>query len=578
MKQTKRVVDLIYVAPPKSTEELLTEHKSKIDIWALKLKVLQEYYFEVSVDSGSDSVQEVVSMRRFLGKFLQHRIDWITKNISDPTLKHRYLQVLPPFHQEGGIKSLLFHFYQLKESENKKGVLFEEATPEEREVRVLWDIYKLRKTIESLVIIEKELNQPETFPSLFTVDIRKKRLAELKAVFKLMFKMCIQPAHQKNLYQNLGPEHITAEAIVKRNEQNIQLVYPHVLKKLDYRNHFFFIYFFSGMKAKIGGELKEFRFNYLDFEIIKQEFLTHWLTKKLQGNPRKSEVYEQYKMGNSTLAEIIAKDPSREIEVLQQLPYAIFNDLTSRVNEEVDEALKTKVETFSDNYGDFAEVKSKFAQALEVTKMGIEKIKEKLVNLSKPTPVVEVPQKAPEVVPEEVPEEAPKETHYKVVRVKKNEIDFPFNVKSNAEFSKRLNVLRAKMGNQGYGELNKKFSKLFNNTSESAMIQRRTPKHEWVMPYLVKEYLGDDIVQEHLVIIGAEVKAKGLGMGYSANAGQNAYQFTSFFIYGAADPVPEFGTPIEQRNVRGQQFQEFSNIEPLVRERALMLLELILNP
>jgi len=579
MKQEKRVVDLIYVAPPKSAEELLKDYHQKIDIWASKLKELQEQYFSDSVDSASEAVQEVMSMRRFLGKFLSHRMEWISTKVTDPTLSRRYLQVLPPFHQKGGIKSLLFHFYQLKDTEDKKGVLFESATPEEREVRVLWDIYKLRKTIESILVLEKELEAPDAFPSIFTLETRKKRLGELKNVFKLMFKMCIQPAHQKALYRSLGPEHITAEAIVKRSESGVSLVYPHVLKKLDYRNHFFFIYFFSGMKAKVAGEMREFRFNYLDFEIIKQEFLTNWLTKKLQGNPQKNAIYEQYKIGDSTLAELIAKDPGREVEILQQLPYELFNDLTSKVNEEVDEELKTKVETFSDSFGDFAEVKSKFEQALEVAKLTIDKIKEKFLSPEPSAPPeVKAPEPEPEPEPEPKPEEAPKEISFKVIPVKKNEIDFPFNVKSNADFSKRLNILRAKMGNQAYGELNKKLSKLFSNTSESAMIQRRTPKHEWVMPYLVKEFLGDDVVQEHLVVLGAEVKAKGLGMGYSASSGQNAYQFTCFFNYATAQPEPSFGAPIEQRSVRGQPFSEYTNVEPLVREKALMLIELILNP
>ncbi|OGH04421.1 MAG: hypothetical protein A2600_03965 [Candidatus Lambdaproteobacteria bacterium RIFOXYD1_FULL_56_27] len=581
MSNEKRVIDLIYITPPKSVEELVADYRQKMDIWGKKLKDLQTYYFEQHADSAGPDVQEVLAMRNFLGKFLKHRIDWILEKTEDPKLRRRYLQVLPPFHQKGAIKTLLFHFFQLKESEDKKNVLYNAATDIEKEVRILWDIYKLRKTIESITVLQKALEDPNPFPSLFSVPTRIQRLEELKTVFKLMFQMCIQPQFQKDLYNNLSPSHISPEAILARQEQGVSLVYPHVIRKFDYRNHFFFVYFYSGMKAKIGGEVKDFRFNYLDFEIIKQEFLTFWLNKRLEGNDKKMEIYARYKLGDKTLAELIAENPADEIEILQQLPYEIFNDLTAQVNEEVAPEFKTEVETFSENHGEFAEVRRQFDRAKKVATLSILKIKELL---SSPAPAPEPPPEAPKPVaakPAPAPPAAPitkPEPRFELVKVKKTEIDFPYLVKAIAEFSKRINVLRAKMGAQAYQDYTKRMTKFLSNTTESAMIQRRTPKHEWVLPYVVKEFLGNDLVQEHLVIVGAEVKAKGLGMGYSANAGQNAYQFSCFFVYGVANPDGVLGTPVEQRQVRGKNFNEYSPAELAVRERFLRFFDLIDKP
>lgn len=385
MKPEKRVVDLIYIAPPKSTEELLKEYRLKIDIWGKKLKEIQEYYFEQSYDTAGADMQEVLAMRKFLNQFLKHRISWIDEKITDAQLKKRYLQVLPPFHQKGAIKTLLFHFFQLKESQDKKQILFKAATPQEKEVRILWDIYKLRKTIESIRVLKKACQEESPFPSIFAVPTRVKRLEELERVFKLMFQMVIRPEHQKELFNGLSPKHIAPEALIQRQEAGVQLIYPHVIEKFNYRNHFFFVYFYSGMKAKVGGEVREFRFNYLDFEIIKQEFLTHWLNQKLQGNPQKDKVYRRYKLGEKNLADLIAAQPEKEIEILQQLPYDVFNDITAEVNETVAEDQKVEVETFSENHGEFAEVRGQFERAKKIAKQSIEKIKE-LVGYAPPKP------------------------------------------------------------------------------------------------------------------------------------------------------------------------------------------------
>lgn len=577
MKTGKNIVDLIIIPQPKSAAELMADYRQKVAIWNSKLKALQDHYFENNYDSAADDVQEVAAMRRFLAQFLKQRLDWIEQKVDDEQLKRRYLQVIPPFYQKGGIRTLLHHFFQLTDSEDKKTVTFKAASKEEREIRVLWDLYKLKKTIESIVVLESHLNDGKPFDSIFSLATRKQRLSELKQVFKLMFQMCVQPEYQKELYQGISPNQITADAILTRADKGISYVYPHVLKKFDYRNHFFYIYFYSGMKAKIGGEEREFRFNYLDFEIIKQEFLIHWMNQKLQGNPKKMEIYAKYKYGQQTMAEFVTEHPDKEIEVLQHLPHDVFNDITAEVNEVVDPSEQVAGEIFSENYGNFAETLQKFDKAKKAAKLGLSKLRQ-MVGLAKaPEPVkTETPPEPEPTLQPEPAVEAPKETRFEVVKIKVKEIEYPYYVRSVADFQKRLNLLRAKLGAAGYTDLNKKISKFFNQTAESSFIQRRTPKHEWILPYVVKQYLGGDLICQHMVLVGAEVKAKGLGMGYSASAGQNAYQFTGFLVYATDRPEPKLGAQIDQRNYRGINFPEFSLTEDEVRERALKFFDIIL--
>lgn len=563
----KKVVDLIYIEPEKPEKVLFDELNAKIDFWGKRLKAMQEFYFEQNFDAGSPDVLEVMMMRKFLNKFLQNRLNWISE-IKNEKLRQMYLKVLPPFTQKGGIQSLLLHFFQIKEIEDKKNLEYQEKNNVEKEIRILWDIYKLRKTVDSINTMLRASKQEKPFKSVYSAEKRIKCLTNLKSGFNLLFQMCIQKQYQKKLYNSLSAEHITPEAILERHQNNISYVYPHVIEKFNYRNHFFYMYFFPGMKAKVGGEAKTFHFNYLDFELIKQDFLIDWMNQKLKGNDKKYEIYEKYKIGEKTVADIIKEAPEREIEVLKQLPLNLFNDITAEVNDNVSDDLKVDIDPLSDNHGEFSRVAKKFELARSLAKVSIEKVKAFVSKKAAPEP--DLPPK-PEPVPEPEPQKL--ETVYDVIKVKNKQINFPYFQQETKTYQQKLALQRVKMGNN-YAVFGKYITKLFNNISESNLITRRTPKHEWTMPFVIKEITGDEVIN-HLLILGAEVKAKQLGMGYSAKAGQNAYQFTCYLIYGCDQSRPEYGEPLMERHARGIKFSEYNWTNPAVQKELMKFFKLV---
>ncbi|MDX2470171.1 MAG: hypothetical protein QNL04_06295 [SAR324 cluster bacterium] len=569
MSDLKKVTDLIVIEPAKDAATQTKEMLQKIGTWQRKLKDLQEQYFDNKNDTESEDVTEIMAIRKFLTQFVKHRVDWIGTKVPDKKRQAKYLQLLPPFYQKGGLKLLILHFFQVTSSEDQQFLQYKAINEEEREIRVLWDLYKLNKTIESIDVIYK-IQSNEGFNSVFPKDEQVKILQELKTVFRLMFQMCVQPAHQKELYRGITEAHISPEAILKRKEEGKHYLYPHVLKKFNYRNHFFFIYFYSGMKAKIGGELKTFTYNFLDFEILKQEFLIHWLTKTLNENPQKMEVFARYSYNGQTVAEIIAADPSKEIEILQQLPLNVFNDLAASVNSIVPKELSSAVEAMSENFGEFSDYMDKFKDAKKMAKAGVSKLKD--IVKARLAAKEEVLEEAPAFNAMDVPdadppaaEEAASVPELVFVKLKKKEIDFPFYVKTIADFQKNLNVQRARFGAGGYKELAMDVTKIFNSISENSLIQRRTPKYEWILPYLVKENTGKEEF-EHMVLIGAEVKAKQLSMGYSAASSSSGakYQFTPFFVYGRNIEDPSLGASVGTRNIRGKTFYEYNGGNPEV--------------
>ena len=567
--KNKKLVDLIYIEPEKEESTIVKDYQFSIDHWKQVLRTMQEAYYERHYDSTAADVLEILNMRKFLGQFLQNRLEWIVNETDDRQIRRKYLNMLPPFTQKGGIKTLFLHFFQVVEADNKKDLLYQSKTDSEKEISVLWDIYKLRRTIQSIDTMKKSIETPNSFKSVFDIQKRIDCLASLKAAFQLMFQMCIRKEYQKDLYRNLTPNLITSEAMLERREKGIEYVYSHVLKKFDYRNHFFYIYYFPGMKAKIGGKIKKFHFNYLDFELIKQEFLIDWLNNKLAGNPKKKEAYRRYIVGSKTLEQIIEENPEKELEVLQQLPLNVFNDLTAEVNEEVAEADKTNVDSFSENKGEFAEALKNVEETKQAAKFSIKKLKN---FIAKKTDEQEVEDET--VVEEAAPE--PEKPTYEFIKIKKNQIDYPYFQKETTNYKQKLALLRVKMGNEQYTQFTKTMSKFFSNVTDTTIIRRRTPKHEVIYPHYIKEKRGDQIIK-HLLILGAEVKSKQLGMGYGSKSASDAFSFTCFFVYGSEVTNPSYGAVIDTRNAMGATFQVFDFSNPAVKEQAFKLFKIVME-
>ena len=575
MKAQKKIVDLIYVEPKKNDKEIVADRNQRVDIWQNRLKEVQELTFEDHFDSSSPDITEIMQMRKFLTRFLIKRLQWVCDEVEDKELRRKYLNVLPPFTQHGGIKTLLFHFFQVQETKDKKSIMYQGLNDVEKEVRVLWDIYKLRKTIQSINILLKGLKKGETFPSIFSVQDRIECLEALIVVFKLMFKMCIQKNYQVELYQKISPAHVSAEAILKRRETGKYFVYPHVLQKFDYRNHFFFIYFFPGMKAKIGDKTIHYHYNYLDFEIIKQEFLTHWLQSKLKNNSLKTEVYSKYAIGDKTIAQIVQENPSKELELLQQLPLEAFNNITADVNDRVSEELKSGVNSFGESVGEFARAEEKFEEAKGLAGKTLDKLKSFVQSKKAEVPGTSTePVPEPEPIPE--PPKPPEKPTYQFRKLKKKEIDFPFLLKSTTAFSQKLNLIRVRMGKEFYKDYSQKVSDLLNSVSESYVVKQRTPKHEWTLPYMITENKGDKTTH-HLVILGAEAKAKQLSMGYGAGGAGGAHSFACYIIYAREEEAPAFGAPIETRIVRGKRYNEYDIGNPEVMKFAQELFAILIE-
>jgi len=569
MKQRKKkIVDLIFLDDIKAESQLKIEYESRIKTWMDWLESHQNDE-ELLQEAHIDEQTEFYMVNNVLKHFIRQRLDWILNSVADPELRKKYLTVFIPFSQQGSLNRFLTHFFQLVEEDSKQERLkFQFLNKSEREIKILWDIYKLTKTIESINILKKAAESSIPFPSTFSSNYIQEVLNTLLDIAHLLIKICIKPMYQKSILKKFPLEVFKADTILKRKEAENYLVADIVLEKYDYRNYLFYIYFRPNLKAIYQDEELSFKFNYLDYEIIRQEFLMDWILIRLKNNSKKHDVFEKYKFGNKSFNQVIESNPKMELKLLKELPTHVFNDLISSVNESVDDKDKVDIDPLSEKTGVFAHQFKQFNQALEFAQKSLKKLKQLVL---KPAPEAIEPFEFPSDIETSHQPKGKSLASSKTV-LKKNEITFPYFCEQSSLFSKQHAFFKTKLGSS-YKDFQSRVTAHLIKTPENQLITRRTPRHEWVMVYIIDDPEGDNLLS-YLLILGADLKIKPLSMGYAANV-EDKYSFNPYFVFGSSTLISSLGPSNEERTVKGSTFHIYGFSNQDVIEKVLKMTESI---
>lgn len=551
----RKIVDLIYLDKPQNPADLLKEYRSRIDVWLTWMNQKLEWIAAGKIDGEEQDEYFVVN--NYLRNFLLARLEWIGKSVEDRELQMLYLLVLPPFNAQGNIKSFLLHFFKLEERESGQKPVFIPLDQSEREVRILWDLYKLNKTLETIQVLKNSVKGPHPFVSRFDGSYITKTLNTVWDLITLLIKICVKPEAYDEIRYHFPPGVFLPETILNRKESGNYLINDVALEKFDYRNYFFHLYYRSSLKAAYKRKDLGFRFNYLDFEIMRQEFLMHWLSRRLRNNPKKAEVYRNYKMGNRRFSDIVQRSPDMEITLLRQLPVPVFNDLVAAVDDTVDTAEKAEINPLSENRGEFSSQFKLFSKAKEISKKTVEAIRSYMSVLTEPKT------RTDSVPPEE-------DATFQIKRLKSMELDFPFFVRDVGHHESFITSLLPAIISADYHDFSNDVVEFILNASDDALMKRMTPKHEWVLPFLVKEInaLGKSM---QLLVVGVEAIGDPNEIEFKED-----YQFRPYFVYGSKVRNFELGDPIETRQVMGKPFFIYQPNQTIVIHKALRLLKAIL--
>ncbi|HEX7927242.1 MAG TPA: hypothetical protein VF678_06610 [bacterium] len=509
------------------------------------------------------AADEEAQALQFLTNFLTPRVEQLAKAGGDE--QFRMLQLMVPFDTPGAMQDYLLHFFQMAPTVLEGALVFEERDHFERDVFLLYDLFRVKKTIEIAEALEAARKSPATtFPSMLDEARIGQTLASLKEVLGLLYGQCLPEELVKTLVPKLSTDLLSGAAVLERREKKLLYTFPQILSAYKYRNFFFMLFFREGFRAKLGGQDKEFRYNYARFQLLRHEFLVHWLTVKLKNDPRKYEVYRRYQVKGKALLAWLAEAPEREAEILKTIPARYFNDITSRINEKLPPDLAAGPIPQSEAFGFYYDLKRQLTQAVTYVRAPIEELRA-FVKDKKPLTPPPPPRPAPGTAATPaaaagaksygriVPSNAPK-SNWGVATLNVDSIPDPFfKAPPGGGFKNQLAILKTKLG-KDYGPFHEFVSQVLEHTPDAEKLMRFAPRHEWAVPFLMRRTLHN-ASREYLLILGAEVSAKPKGMKLSAKEEHN---FEPYFIFAAQkDPEGDFGATTGERSANNQAFQEY---------------------
>lgn len=569
VRSQRSIVQLMRPEELADLEKHVRELQAELERWQAHWQQRKQTYAAAGKKAAA---REATQALDFLEQFVRYRLDWILELQEEE--QQEALKFFIPFCTDGGMETFLSHFFQF---ERIKGQLeFVARDDFLREAHILYDLYKIRKTIETIDVIQQTVHKVgHRFPSRYTEPEKEDILVSLRKILEMLMRNTLQPEYQKQVYQQLNPKMIGGRQLLERREQGILYCYPHVVQKYNYRNLIFLLYFREGMETRSKGETVQLHYNYLEFEILKQEFLAHWLQQKLEKNPSKEAVYATYEVDGETIAKRIQQNPQQELPLLKQLPTPIFNDIVARVNIQVDPALRSGTSDESEKYGEMGEFRKAVNKSQQFTRVPLETLRD--VAQKNPAALESLDPEVPLVAPTPQPAAGGRipadfEEPFQLHLLTSEELSFCFLTDQDNKYNGRLNLYKNYLEPQELERLQQVVNLVLHKYTETPSVQiRRYPKHDWVIPYLVRENRRGELF-ESLLILGGEASVKPKGMLYSVG---DEYQFKPYFVFGSFKEEKDFGNVLGERQVRGQVCLEYDVRNEEARRQALRLVELV---
>ncbi|MCP4297708.1 MAG: hypothetical protein GY786_19080 [Proteobacteria bacterium] len=526
-----------------SPAELLSKLKMNIDSWSDAV----ERFIEVAkVHNEYDEKQqkEIENLSRFLEGPLRKRLTAVFEGKSE--LKDRYTNFLEPFYTEDGLRNFIEHHFSVTFNRSENQLIYREKERYEKEVGILFLLFKVKKTIESINTLQKTIDSGEVFPCSFSSEKQLEHLKILKEILKLFFIKFIKKEHLKAIYSRLSEKQLDTRVMLKKREANISYVKDKILDGTEVRDLFVLLFYSLEMRTTKNKKDVNIKFNYLDFELIKNEFLIDWMQRKLKGNKNKEKIYNKYKIEGKTISELVKKNPKKEPEILQKIPLEVFNDIAEKVNELVEEKDKAPISTSSKNHGEIAKIDSMFNRAKKLASVSFDKIKKMITDKMR--------QKT-------APQTNVSKPDYSLSTLTKHDIDFGFFDEDHSSYDHKLGHLKKKMGQEQHQLFQNELWDFFGKIETDQLVKRDEPVKEWTVPFLIAD--GEKTC---LLIIGAKIsQAKSKGGLRSSN-----YNFNPYFVYGFNTKEDEtYGNLLNKRKVHGSNFYCYSYVEDKVQEEVM---------
>jgi hypothetical protein len=575
------IVSLPKLDPDLSPDTTISMFQANINTWEKRVQSLKQEKEREKPEDLNAVLEELDKLSVFLKGRLTKRLLGV-KSFPDD-LKKKYLRCLEPFYTEEGIARFLGHYFEVEVFKQVR-LRYRKKKDFEKEVNVLFDLYKVKKTIETISTLEKSVHSDEAFASRFPKSEQAEFLKTLREIFKLFFLRFVKKEYRKQLYESLSESSLEMDEIIAMRKNGTSYINQEVFQTNEYREKFITVFFSTLLRTKTSTEIKDLHFNYLNFELLKNEFLTDWMQRKLKESSEKDKVLGNYQINGKSVAQIIKENPEKESEILSSIPLEAFNDIAEQVNEKVKDESKTPVSTFSKNHGLFARLESTFVKVRQIAKYSVEKMEEMRPatgiwtvkkkageeKKSLPSKIETLPSKKPAAKNAPEPKKELK-VSYGLEVLKMDDLDFPFFDKNQPTYAPKLEYLKKRMASD-YDKFRSIIWKLFNIVAREHFIIRRDPCHEWVLPFLF-----DHEGKRFLLFLGAEISLKDQKAGYQSRWAKSQYALNSYYLFASEKANDKFGKIIDKRQIRQSPFHQYSYGEKTTQKMMFSFLSRIIQ-
>lgn len=561
----------------KSAQALINTFNENISTWEKRVQSLRQEKERENPSDLKEILDELDQLSAFLKGRLTKRLQGIRQYPEDLQLK--YLRCIEPFYTEAGITRFMGHYFDVEVFKQVR-LRYRKKKDFEKEVNILFDLYRVKKTIETISTLENSVKSNESFPSRFGKNEQAEFLKTLREIFKLFFIRFVKKEYRKQLFETLSESHLDTDQIIDMRKKGTSYVTPEAIQSNEYRDKFITVFFSTLLRTKTSEHVKDLHFNFLNFEVLKNEFLTHWMQQKLKNNPEKDKVLQNYQIGGKSVAQLIKESPDKEADILSSIPLEIFNDMAEEINQKVRDDAKTPVTTFSRNHGLFSRLQTSFEAVKQVARYSVDKMEEmkpktKIWTVKKkpaaaakaPLPEkVQTSKPAPEAAAKKEEPRQQLKIQYGLEVLTLADIDNPFFDQRIETYPAKLDFLAKKMGDR-YEMFTAKIWQLFNLLSKDHFIIRRDPCHEWAVPFLFNQ--GNSRI---LLMIGAEISKKHKQVGYKSKFMKEQYDFNTYFHLATQTRNAKLGKVVDIRKVRNVPFHLYAHAEKTVLNMSFNLL------
>lgn len=513
-----------------STKEL----RSNVQSWKRAVHRLTDGHQPES----DEEEEELKSLLFFVDKTLDRRIDEIDK--APRGMQSHYLRSIFPFFSTKGMLSTLTRLFDL-DYEHKQ-FKFRLKQDFERELNILLDLYKIKKSIECINSIKRRLIEEEPLHTRLEGDPLG-YLETLKEILKVFFIQFVRPEYQKELYHHLNEEQISAEKLMSLKKENLSYIKPEVLGSRAYQAKMLLLLYSTKMRTLTKGKTVDLDINYMDFEILKQDFLIDWMKRKLEKSKTKTNILKNQMIAGHSIGELIEAHPDLEHEILLAMPQEQFNDVAAEINENVDQDKRSGIAIFSEKFGPIRRIKEQLSKAKAISE-GVVKIKEAL------------PPKAKGRIPFK---------ELDVSALSHDQVDYCFYDPVAESYPLKFKVMKSAFGPK-YEEFHKKVMTLLQSVADESLVNRTKPYNELGLPIYLE---GEEV--DFFLGVGMQAKLA------KYEKGQKMQSITCYFNLSTSEPIPDYGPSNGQRIIKGNSFYQYPTNAPNVIDDVNALLDALIQ-